>query len=216
MTVKRTKLLGLILMADAVFGQQGTRDVLDGPLAPAGAAGATVGSFPLSGFESVNPYSGGLNFSLPLITAGGRGEAAYTLRQNVETRWTLSRSETFNSFVSYAKPNGTAFARMGFGPGVLETRVQEEFLLCPATAPPPGQGEQQSYRSRTLMILHWSGSDGSESDLVDTLTNGEPRPTQKVCNFNQVQGGDGTFNRGNQFVAQDGSGLTYVADAPGA
>jgi hypothetical protein len=55
-------------------------------------AGSPEGSYALSGFESVNLYNGNLNFSLPALHVGGRGNAGYTLQVPIDQRWESSES----------------------------------------------------------------------------------------------------------------------------
>jgi RHS repeat-associated protein len=60
------------------------------------AAGAPAGSYALTGFESVNLYSGNLNFNLPLVGVSGRGgvDIPFSLSVNNTDRWELSRPNT--------------------------------------------------------------------------------------------------------------------------
>jgi hypothetical protein len=60
------------------------------------AAGAPAGSYALTGFESVNLYSGNLNFNLPLVSVSGRGGMGipFSLSVNNTDRWELSRPNT--------------------------------------------------------------------------------------------------------------------------
>jgi len=62
---------------------------------PAGfAPGAPAGSYALSGFETVNLYSGNLNFSLPLLKVGGRGEAQMSMSLTLNNlRWHMEQAE---------------------------------------------------------------------------------------------------------------------------
>src|SRR6266516_2537100 len=41
-------------------------------------AGTPAGSYGLSGGDNVNLYNGALNFTLPLLSIGGRGSAGHT------------------------------------------------------------------------------------------------------------------------------------------
>jgi hypothetical protein len=43
------------------------------------APGSPSGSYALSGFDTVNYFSGTLNVRLPLVQVGGRGEAGYAM-----------------------------------------------------------------------------------------------------------------------------------------
>jgi hypothetical protein len=56
--------------------------IIDGAT-PAGVVpGSPARSYPLSGFEDYNAFSGALNASLPLYHVGGRGEAGFDLVWN--------------------------------------------------------------------------------------------------------------------------------------
>ncbi|HEX3253595.1 MAG TPA: hypothetical protein VHS05_29445, partial [Pyrinomonadaceae bacterium] len=86
--------LGLLIFNTAKADS--STNPLDG-MTPTGLqAGSPTGSFPLSGFDTINPYSGNLNLALPLIKAGGRGSAGYTLVQPFTTQWTVTYSRIDN------------------------------------------------------------------------------------------------------------------------
>src|SRR5262245_32849291 len=54
---------------------------------PSLTPGLPAGTYPLSGFDSVNLFNGNLNFHLPLVNIGGRGGAKSTLTLKIEERW---------------------------------------------------------------------------------------------------------------------------------
>src|SRR6185295_11757377 len=57
-------------------------------VAPLGLTpGSPAGSYALSDFDSVNLFNGSLNFRLPLLTIGGRGNAAHTIYLPIEQKW---------------------------------------------------------------------------------------------------------------------------------
>ena len=86
--------LGLLIFNTAKADS--STNPLDG-MTPTGLqAGSPTGSFPLSGFDTINPYIGNLNLALPLIKAGGRGSAGYTLVQPFTTQWTVTYSRIDN------------------------------------------------------------------------------------------------------------------------
>jgi len=68
-----------------------TESVRDGSSPAALTSGAPAGSYSLSGFETVNPYNGGLNFSLPLYRIGGRGEAGYAITLLIDQKWSITK-----------------------------------------------------------------------------------------------------------------------------
>lgn len=53
--------------------------------------GSPAGSYPLSDFETVNLYNGGLNFHLPLMSIGSRGATGYSLPLHIEQKWSVSK-----------------------------------------------------------------------------------------------------------------------------
>src|SRR5258708_17176506 len=69
-----------------------TRSITDSSTPLALAPGAPAGSYALSGFDNINPYNGNLNFRLPLMGVGGRGEAQYTMMLPIEQHWTVYHS----------------------------------------------------------------------------------------------------------------------------
>src|ERR1700752_2423664 len=74
----------LVFASLTVFAQQQSTD----GATPLGLApGAPAGSYPLSDFEDVNLFNGTLNFALPLVKIGGRGEAAYSLTLRLDHKW---------------------------------------------------------------------------------------------------------------------------------
>src|SRR5215208_6215850 len=85
----RAALLALVL-AQGALAQTAT-SVTDGSTPSALAPGAPAGSYPLSGFESVNLYNGNLNFALPLLQNGGRGAAGVAVTLKVEQHWRVKR-----------------------------------------------------------------------------------------------------------------------------
>jgi RHS repeat-associated protein len=92
----------LLLMVISVAAQIG------GKAAPNQAAGAPAGSYSLSGFDNVNLYNGNLNFSLPLLKVGGRGEAQLPINLNINSmRWQVNR-DTFGGTMPPSMGNLTA------------------------------------------------------------------------------------------------------------
>jgi hypothetical protein len=57
-------------------------DIKDGFTPPGLEPGSPVGSYVLSGFDTVNYFNGSLNFALPLLEVGGRGLAGYPALNN--------------------------------------------------------------------------------------------------------------------------------------
>src|SRR5262245_10182768 len=82
--------------------------------------GSPSGSYPLSGFETVSPYSGGLSFILPLLQIGGRGSASFNVVLKRETKWAVLKSGIAGplNHIGYMPTlNGWAVVNPGYGPG---------------------------------------------------------------------------------------------------
>src|SRR6058998_2237758 len=95
-----TLLATAALLPVQVDQAQITRNITDGTTPPGIAPGAPAGSYPLSDFDNINLYSGNLNFRLPLLHAGGRGDARTTLTLPVESHWTIDRTTYADGAVS--------------------------------------------------------------------------------------------------------------------
>ena len=171
------------------------------------APGSPGGSYALNDLESVNLYNGHLNFALPLLKIGGRGGAGYVMTLPMGAHW-----QTFpqvNCFPDPANPEGeTCFtlyypfqggSSAGFLPARLTLLMQERQEYA-----------GQSLALQTLTTMHLTLPDGTEYELRDERTNGEPF-TGFYNRFNlQPQRG---FHRGTVFSTQDGSKIYFISDA---
>ena len=207
-------LLAAVSMAQAP--PELTTSIFDGATPPAVAAGAPAGSFALSGFESVNLFTGKVNFSLPLLSVGGRGEAGYTMMLRLERSWgfdTLWICGTTNCDpevpVHSAMPMETTIDfDPGYGPGVFTKRTG--FKTVPGIDPVDCQ-EGDIMQERKLTRLTFMKADGTEISLRDEKFDGEP--------FIWVDAEDCPMaaspfeDRGRKFVAADGSAAIFVRDS---
>jgi hypothetical protein len=174
----------------------------DGSTPLALAPGAPAGSYSLSGFESINPYSGSLNFRLPLLTVGGRGGAQYTITKNIERKWSVDRF--FDQFEQqwYYEPRGGSWNGIvpGFGAGVMQGR----WGGSTGTTNCLRNGVTEKIYTQSLTRLTFTGPDGTEFELRDALTDGTPANVP-VC-------ATSGFSRGKVFVTADGSAATFISD----
>jgi hypothetical protein len=92
-------LAGALLFVSAGLAQNAslTTDIGQGGAIPVAQAGTPEGSYELSGFETVNPFSGKLNVSIPLLKVGGRGDAGYTISLGVQTSWLVQTIQIITS-----------------------------------------------------------------------------------------------------------------------
>jgi hypothetical protein len=168
------KLIGIGLLVIGMFGgvlgqTQGIGSIFT---PPSSAAGKPVGSYALSDFESVNPYSGNLNFSLPLYDVRGRGEVGYTKKLVIEKSWNVS----FTRYFSYLGTPSTG------QPG--QWNITDNIWNEPRNIQAPGILLGRKSRDRnpggdanvcyTLSRISWIGEDKSEIEMRDELSHGTP------------------------------------------
>jgi RHS repeat-associated protein len=197
-----TALLLFLLHTFAAAQTSNTDGATAGGLQP----GAPAGAYGLTGFENVNLYNGNLNFSLPLLEVGGRGGAGYRVALAVEQKWRVETwPESFPGQGPRYVPLGTWWAELkpGYGPGVLEGRRggYGEYpyeLYC---------GSQSSgFHNQMLTRLTFTTGDGTEFELRDQLTNGEPKFLSGIpCESPGA-------SRGTVFTSADGTAATFISD----
>jgi RHS repeat-associated protein len=162
--------------------------------------GAPAGSYELDGFSTVNLFNGNLNFHLPLADVLGRGSAQAALMLPIDMRWrtgqyTYTTGTGYPVTITYATYNWWNSINPGYGPGIIQGR---------STSPQPSCGA-------TLLRLTFTAADGTEYELHDQLTGGQPgstvvigSPAGSQCVAQQ--------NRGTVFVTADGSAATFISD----
>lgn len=197
-------LTGLILfLCIAASAQEMSINPLDGYTPSGLRAGAPAGNFPLSGFDTINPYNGGVNFSIPLLQVGGRGSAGYTIRQTWDQTWTGTYSRVDNGMggvYEFYEPTLSGFAATPYTPGVLAARPANSGSNFCTT-----YGEDGAYFPQvTLTRLTFLGPDGAEVELRDQLTQGAPASVP-TCPT-------GVLNRGKIFTSSDGEAATFISD----
>jgi YD repeat-containing protein len=190
----------LLLGPCAPLARAQSTSPVDG-ITPLGLApGRPAGSFPLSGFESVNLFGGNLSFALPLLRVEGRGEAGFTMHLAVERRWSLRLT---NPRKQHGEPDRYAAewdwgVKPGYSPGTLYQRsATQRVSVDPVSFMVTHQ--------ETLTRLSFRRGDGTEHDLRDDLTEGQLKVWWE---------GKAPFDRGVRWHATDGSAASFVSDAP--
>lgn len=192
----------LLTLALGASAQNGDRSATDG-MTPLGLApGSPTGSYALSGFDNINLYNGNLNFRLPLLQVGGRGGAQMAMMLAINNKsWRVKhtyREFPNNTIESWApEENRWATASAGYGPGYLKGRQTGAGTWTCAFF--------TKLYTHTMTRLTFVAPDGTEYELRDKSTNGQPLAVN-ACQE------DGSF-RGTEFVSADGSSITFVADA---
>jgi RHS repeat-associated protein len=202
----------LLAMAGSGYSQAINTTPTDGSTPLGLSPGAPAGSYALSGFDNINPYNGNLNFRLPLLQIGGRGDAGYTIMLAIDAKkWQVRHSETTDIVTGepidtyYPSPSYWGGLTPGYGPGVMQGRAGgiDPTLTCPA----PGGGLIKGFYQYTLTRLTFTAPDGTEYDFRDTLTGGQPAEITNPC-ASPSQGA----SRGTVFVTADGSAATFISD----
>ncbi|MDQ3804282.1 MAG: hypothetical protein M3416_10675 [Acidobacteriota bacterium] len=178
----------LLVFAAAAVGQSAT----DGSTPPGLAPGSPAGSYALSGFDTVNLYNGSLNFRLPLLKIGGRGQAGYPVTLHVEKKWTVHK---------HLEPGVGAFYYADGGWWSEEAEGWRLFDAGKVDIRSARREQPAGFPVETLTRITFTAPDGTEYELRDQATNGQPVAPQS-----------GGFNRGRVFGTSDGSSATFISD----
>jgi RHS repeat-associated protein len=178
----------------------------DGTTATGIAPGSPSGSYALSGFESINLYNGNLNVALPLLGVNGRGHAAHTMMLGLnENHWRVRK--TYDRMIDDYKYSPTQYwwkGGPGYGPGTLMGR-QVAFESAPSSCVHDAFGNPKPWPQYTLTRLTFTTPDGTEYELRDQATNGQP--LYRTGCFTGA-------SRGTVFISADGTAMTFIADSP--
>jgi len=195
-----------LLALTALSSAQDVPSITDAFTPPGIEPGSPTGSYALSGFETVHPYSGKLNFALPLMKVAGRGASGYTIHLRIARDWRFERSIDPNcndSGCVHDDPQEawTTFDA-GFSPGMMERRATTDVDIGPCTT-------GGIYSAISVTRLTFNAPDGSQTELVDKNTYG--KPIRKI--FTDCSGAVASApTRGTEFVSTDGSGMTFVSN----
>jgi RHS repeat-associated protein len=182
--------IGLLLLAALALSHQAAR--AQSSTTTARTPGAPAGSYRLGDADSINLFTGNLNYSLPLLGVGGRGEAQAGLGVAIEGQWDVRQIDMGNGYsqheYSFRRPNPLAFV------GSVQLGI-----TFTDTHNPCGSGALW-YTYRVSMT--YVAPDGTEHSLRDRVVHGMPFDT---C-------GAGTRNVGNVFESASGDFTTFVSD----
>jgi YD repeat-containing protein len=166
--------------------------------------GSPAGSSNLSGFESINPYSGNLNFSLPLMSARGRGSNAVSINLNVNQKF-LSKEwldeQDGNRPYPYMDAGNIWDKFFQNDKGFIPIKLNGVQSGAGINTSCPGGG---SAYIMTNTILTFTAPDGTQYEMRDRNTNGQPHAVN--CNQNG-------YSRGTVFETNDGSHTIFVSDS---
>ncbi|HJP93169.1 MAG TPA: hypothetical protein VJ875_14520, partial [Pyrinomonadaceae bacterium] len=195
-------LLFICLMSGKVSAD--TTSATDGSTPLGLQPGAPAGSYPLSDFDTINLYNGNLSFQLALLGISGRGRAQMPVLLPIEGKWRVldltipqidgSVKHVYLPMQSWWENNDRKYR-----PGSLVARQGSvEVMECP---------DNTTVYAVTLTRLTFIGPDGTEYELRDQLTGGQPQSNGQ-CNYSNPP------SRGKVFVTSDGSAATFISDTP--
>ena len=165
--------------------------------------GSYAGSSGLSDFETINPYSGNLNFNLPLLGVGGRGAAMSTISLTLNQKylaksWSWAGDPYQNWYAQDYATDTYASYTNGYSPGLLmidSIGFIENYC--------PYNGGYYQYQ-QTLTKVRFVAPDGTEYNFRDRATSGQPL-NASLCTSSSP-------SRGTVFDAVDGSSATFISD----
>ena len=176
--------------------------VTDGTTPSALQPGAPNGSYSLSGFDNVNLFNGNLNFRVPLAAIGGRGEVSTSIMMPLERKWRvidIHLPQPDGSVNHLYMPATSLWKTLPvlYNPGGVEGRqAGSEIMTCP---------DNTDIYYESLTRLTFTIADGTEYELRDALTNGQPH-SNAACNYSTP------VSRGTVFVTADGTAATFISD----
>jgi hypothetical protein len=77
----------VIAICSACLSQLSAQSVADPTTLPAMKPGTPAGSYALSGFDTIDLYSGKINWAIPLRTIGARGKSGYQMVLPIQQSW---------------------------------------------------------------------------------------------------------------------------------
>ncbi|MEO8435146.1 MAG: RHS repeat-associated core domain-containing protein [Pyrinomonadaceae bacterium] len=148
----------------------------------------------------MNLFSGNLNFNLPFLSVGGRGEVSQVLSLTLESQWTFNHYQDAFENHGYEfypiNPSPHAFSSHLTSEGYSNADFQDPCMEVP-------MGNPQGYWVHHQFNFAYVEPDGTEHKLVDRYYHGRPFQT---CGSNNIY-------YGRVFESVDGTFLTFITDA---
>ncbi|MBA2704351.1 MAG: hypothetical protein H0U60_10915 [Blastocatellia bacterium] len=194
-TVLRLICLAFLLVLVVHSATAQTTSNVDGSTPSGLTRGAPAGSYSLSGFEDINLFNGNVDAKLPLLSIGGRGTPGTTLMLPFNLkRWHVENYESAY-YSSHIPQPAWLGMEVGYGPGIVEGRYGAvQTRQCRRNYSPYDYYTVSKY---TFTTLTFKTPDGTEHELRDELTNGQPL-TSTACNTSWGP------TRGTVFISSQG------------
>jgi YD repeat-containing protein len=193
-------LIFTFIISSAVAAQ--TTSATDGSTPLGLQPGSPAGSYALSGFDNVNFYNGNLSFQVSLLGVSGRGGAQMPVMLPITGKWRVSD-------VAIPQIGGGVIHRYlpiqswwennerKYSPGTMAGRQAGlDEMECP---------DGTKVFPYSITRLTFTGPDGTEYELRDQLTGGQPA-NNGSCNYLNPP------SRGTVFITTDGSAATFISD----
>ncbi|MBV8856146.1 MAG: RHS repeat protein, partial [Acidobacteria bacterium] len=165
--------------------------------------GRPAGSYDLGGFDNVNLFNGNLNFRLPLLKVGGRGDVSFTMPLIVETRWQQILHYNGSCPVWGNSPVGGMYISPSFGELEDATTTSDyvEAADPGTTCNPTGY-----LPTKAVVAFNLALADGTRYKFHPVVNSGGP------VQLPACPGYGASTNLGKEFVTWDGSEIKLVAD----
>lgn len=160
--------------------------------------GRPAGSYNLDGFDNINLFNGNLNFKLPLLKVGGRGDVNFTIPFIVEQRWIQTVGWVGQLQVYQYFPEGGAGVGANLG-DIEDATTTYNYWQCTEEFEP----------SKAIVAFNFKTVDGTTQTFHPTSSS-KGLIELSVCpgNFRPIT------NVGAEFETWDGSGAKLIADYP--
>jgi YD repeat-containing protein len=212
-------------------GTGGGRSAADGILPPGMEAGSPVGSYALSGFESVSLFSGNLSFALPLGTIAGRGGAQYTITLPISRTWNVKKEpyivggmtggttgywyvpypDTWSALTEVGQSKNY---EPGYSPGVVALRRVEELVgdRCVVSDVLGGVRTHEGRMAKSNTRVAFVSPDGTTHTLEGIYADSFGASQECLTEDHYVDHVGHVLR--TRFESTDGSGIVFVPDQP--
>jgi hypothetical protein len=164
-------------------------------------------------FGSISPYNGRLNYTLPLLQVGGRGEVGYAISLSIDSLLWVNEARQhtttggYDYYYDVPGGGGWHIENLRYMPGKLIGRSNLE------TTEPFCTNPQQQDKTQTR--LFFVTSQGNEVTLVSRTHGDTSLPLSVQCIGGYPGGTPSSItpsSRGTEFVSDDGSATRFISD----
>src|SRR5580765_7232865 len=145
-----TAVLMLIGLSQLVLGETHTK-ITDGSTPPSVALSPASGNPKIEDYGSIGSFNGRLNYTIPLLNMGGRGESGYTIPLGINSLWifdyTVFYAHDFDGNDTYPiSENSFPYFLGDTVPKYMPGKLVPSFVFSPS--PPCSVGTTNYYLSK--------------------------------------------------------------------